>query len=89
MRIHLIHLLADRRGVKRWGRSATLLRSVPGWCNWQHTRLWIWLSWFESRPRSQSLQWTKTLAGERNLKESANTILLRRPTFLPDLAGNM
>src|SRR5713226_7833786 len=24
-----------------------------GVVQWQHTRLWIWLSWFESRPRSQ------------------------------------
>ena len=37
-----------------------MLSTTPGWCNWQHTRLWIWLSWFESRPRSQSFQWNSS-----------------------------
>src|SRR4051794_41958038 len=32
--------------------SYTALASVAGWCNWQHTSLWIWELGFESLPGS-------------------------------------
>ena len=35
-------------GGRRWYRR----RNLRGWCNWQHTRFWSWLSGFESLPPS-------------------------------------
>ena len=32
--------------------SYTASASVAGWCNWQHTSLWIWELGFESLPGS-------------------------------------
>src|SRR3954470_11581332 len=40
-------------GLRRWATGSYTGRLlVAGWCNWQHTSLWIWELGFESLPGS-------------------------------------
>ena len=47
-------------------------QTTPGWCNWQHTRLWIWLSWFESRPRSQIILPTSSSNSDKRRRQQGH-----------------
>src|SRR3954470_21013379 len=46
-------------GLRRWATGSYTGRLlVAGWCNWQHTSLWIWELGFESLPGSLSVSVT-------------------------------
>ena len=48
--------------------SYTPSASVAGWCNWQHTSLWIWELGFESLPGSFGRR-----SGDRSARKRAIT----------------